>query len=89
VAGGSDLPGYSITMHTSISAPITLGGVPRMVAVAIGTITVMLSLALQQPLIGIPLGVVLWGAAYALAKNDPYFFRVLDRHVRQKQYYEG
>ncbi len=89
MSDGADLPGYKIDLHTSVSSPITMAGVPRMVAVAIGTLTLMLSLALQQPLIGIPLGFLLWAIAYALSKNDPYFFRTLDRHLRQPPYWDA
>ena len=81
--------GFRITLNTAISSPITIGGVPRMVAIAIGTLTMLLSMSLQQPWFGIPMGMLLWGCAYAATKSDPYFFKILDRHIRHTAHWDG
>jgi type IV secretion system protein VirB3 len=82
-------PGFRIALHTTISSPITIAGVPRMMATAIATITVLIAVSFQQPWFGIPFGMLLWAVAYAATRSDPYFFRVLDRHVRHKSHWDG
>ncbi|PZR35470.1 VirB3 family type IV secretion system protein [Caulobacter segnis] len=81
--------GFEIDFHGSLAEPITLGGVPRGLAVLIGTLTAVLALGLQAPLIGVPLGLALWGGAYALARQDAYVFDILRRHVRQPAWLDG
>ena len=82
----SDVEGFEIAFHSSLSEPVTIAGVPRMIAVLTGTLTAVLALGLQVPLIGIPLGLAIHGACYWLNKRDPYFFDALGRHIRQKPY---
>lgn len=82
-------PGFEIDFHGALAEPITLGGVPRGLAVLIGTLTAILALGLQAPLIGVPLGLALWAGAYALARQDPYVFDILARHLRQPAWYDG
>ena len=81
--------GFRIPLHTQISQPMTMGGVPRGIAIAIGTVTALISISFQQPWFGVPFGALLWIGAYAATKSDPHFFRVLDRHVRHKSHWEG
>ena len=63
---GSRIEGFEIGFHSSLSEPVTIGGVPRMIAVLNGTVTATLALGLQVPMIGIPLGL-----AVHLCANDP------------------
>jgi type IV secretory pathway TrbD component len=81
--------GFEIDFYGSLAEPVTLAGVPRGLAVLIGTLTAALALGLQAPLIGVPLGLALWGGAYALARQDPYVFDILRRHVRQPAWLDG
>ena len=85
----SEVEGFEIGFHSSLSEPVTIAGVPRMVAVLNGTLTAVLALGLQVPLIGIPLGLAVHCAAYWLNKRDPYFFDALKRHIRQKPYWDA
>ena len=85
----SDVEGFEIAFHSSLSEPVTIAGVPRMIAVLNGTLTAVLALGLQVPLIGIPLGLAIHGACYWLNKRDPYFFDALGRHIRQKPYLDA
>ena len=91
MAGGAeDLPeGYRVELHTQVSAPVTMGGVPRQWAIMIGTVVLVVSLALKMPYIGLPLGAVIWAAAYAITKDDPYFFEVSKRHIYHPSHLEG
>jgi type IV secretion system protein TrbD len=81
--------GYRVELHTQVSAPITIGGVPRQWAIMIGTVVLVVSLALKMPLIGLPLGAVIWAVAYAITKDDPYFFEVSKRHIYHPPHLEG
>ncbi|MHB8285431.1 MAG: VirB3 family type IV secretion system protein [Caulobacteraceae bacterium] len=81
--------GYRIALHTSISAPVTMGGVPRMIAIGIGTVTTLISISFEQPWFGVPFGMLLWAIAYGATKADPYFFQVLDRHARHRSHWEA
>jgi type IV secretory pathway TrbD component len=85
----SSVDGFEIAFHGSLSEPITIGGVPRTVAVLNGTMTATLALGLQVPLIGIPLGVAIHTLCFWLNKRDPYFFDALKRHLRQRPYLDA
>ena len=84
-----DAEGFEIGFHSSLSEPITIGGVPRLIAILNGTLTATIALGFQMPLIGLPLGAAIHGFCYWLTKRDPYFFEVLRRHVRQKPYWDA
>ncbi|OYX89066.1 MAG: conjugal transfer protein, partial [Caulobacter sp. 35-67-4] len=43
----SDVEGFEIAFHSSLSEPVTIAGVPRMIAVLNGTLTAVLALGLQ------------------------------------------
>jgi len=85
----SQLDGFEIGFHSSLSEPITIAGVPRMIAVLNGTLTAVLALGLQVPAIGLPLGLAVHAACFWLNKRDPYFFESLARHIRQKPYWDA
>jgi type IV secretion system protein TrbD len=85
----ASLDGFEIEVHGSLSEPVTLAGVPRMAAVLIGTLTAVLSLGLQTPWIGLPLGALLYGVALWMAKRDPHVFDILRRHLRQPGQMDG
>jgi type IV secretion system protein VirB3 len=81
--------GFEIAFHGALSEPVMLGGVPRMIAIVIGTLTAILVLGLQTPWIGVPLGLALHAGAYAISRRDPYAFDVLRRHMRQQPYLDA
>jgi type IV secretory pathway TrbD component len=82
-------PHFEISFHGALAEPITIAGVPRTAAILIGTLTAILALGLQTPLIGVPLGLLLYGVAFWLTKRDPYVFDILRRHLRQRAYLDG
>jgi type IV secretion system protein VirB3 len=59
----NDLPGFEVPLHRSLTEPILLGGAPRTVAIANGTLAAAVGLGLQ---LWIP-GVVLWIVGHSLA----------------------
>lgn len=79
--------GFSIPLHRALTQPILLGGAPRTLAIANGTLAAALGLGLQM---WIP-GLVVWAAGHTLAvlaaRYDPDCVPVLLRHLRQKALY--
>ncbi|WP_158912764.1 VirB3 family type IV secretion system protein [Caulobacter sp. S45] len=83
------IEGLEIAFHNALSEPITIAGVPRMVAILNGTMAAVITLGLQVPWLGIPLGLAVHTVAFWLTKTDPYFFDHLRRHLRQKPYLDA
>ena len=78
------LEGFEAPLHRALVEPILLAGVPRTIAIVIGTVSAAIGLGLQQWLAGILLWAVAHSAAVLAAKHDPDFAAVLVRHIRQK-----
>ena len=76
--------GFEVPLHRSLAEPILLGGAPRTVAIAMGTLSAAVGLGLQ---LWIP-GAVLWITGHALAvlgaRVDPQFMQVFARHIKHK-----
>ncbi len=84
-----DVVGFEIAFHSALSEPITIAGIPRAAAILIGTLTAIMCLGLQTPLIGLPLGLSLYGATLWATQRDPYVLEILGRHVRQRAHLDG
>lgn len=78
------LEGYEAPLHRALVEPILLAGVPRAIAILIGTLSAAIGLGLQQWLAGLLLWAAAHTAAVFAAKHDPDFAAVLLRHIRQK-----
>lgn len=80
------IPGFFVPVHRALTEPILLGGAPRAVAIANGTLAAAIALGLR---LWIP-GLVLWLAGHAAAvwaaKHDPHFVEVVRRHLRTPTY---
>lgn len=76
--------GFEIPLHRSLTEPILMGGAPRTVAIANGTLAAAVGLGLQ---LWIP-GAVLWIVGHSLAvwgaRADPQFMAVFARHLKHK-----
>ena len=76
------IAGFYAPVHRAVTEPILLGGVPRAVAIANGTLAAAVGLGLQ---LWIP-GVVLWAIGHAAAiwatRRDAQFIDVARRHLR-------
>jgi len=75
-------PGFEVPLHRSLTEPILLGGAPRTVAIANGTLGAAVGLGLQLWLPGLALCLVghclaVWGA-----RLDPQFMSVFGRHLK-------
>ena len=79
---GESVPGYYAPVHRALTEHILLGGAPRAVAIANGTLAGAVGLGLRLWLAGI----AIWGighfAAVWAAKRDAQFVDVARRHLR-------
>ncbi len=76
--------GYEVPLHRSLTEPILLGGAPRTVAIANGTLAAAIGIGLQLWLAGLAVWAIGHAAAVYAAKRDPQFMPVLARHLKQK-----
>ena len=79
-------PGYRIPIHNSLTQPLLMAGVPRRFAILNGTLCAAFVLGLQA-LMTLPIFIVIHLVAAYLTKKDPYFFDVMLRQLRQKDFY--
>jgi type IV secretory pathway TrbD component len=80
----AETSGFEVPLHRSLTEPILLGGAPRTVAIANGTLAAAVGLGLQ---LCIP-GIALWLLGHSLAvwgaRVDSQFMSVFARHVRHR-----
>ncbi|SMH43277.1 VirB3 family type IV secretion system protein [Azospirillum agricola] len=80
------VPGFSVPVHRALTEPILLGGAPRAVAIANGTLAAAIALGLRLWIPGLIVWVVGHAAAAWAAKHDPQFVEVVRRHLRYPAY---
>ncbi len=84
-AAAGSLAGFEVPLHRSLTEPILLGGAPRTVAIANGTLAAAVGLGLQ---LWVP-GLVLWIVGHMLAvwgaREDPQVLQVFSRHIKHRQ----
>ncbi len=78
----SDVSGFIVPVHRSLTEPILLGGAPRAIAILNGTLAAALGLGLRLWLVGLLLWAVGHAAAVWAARRDPLFADVGRRHLR-------
>lgn len=79
--------GYRTPLRTSLTRPLLLGGVPRTFAILNATVAAAIAFGLQQPLIGLPLWIVIQSAgAYATAR-DPWFLETWPRAMAKPAFF--
>jgi type IV secretion system protein VirB3 len=76
------IAGFYAPVHRSLSDPIVLGGAPRAVAIANGTLAAAIALGLRLWIPGLLLWVIGHAAAVWAAKRDAQFVDVVRRHLR-------
>ncbi|WP_299507613.1 VirB3 family type IV secretion system protein [uncultured Roseobacter sp.] len=76
------IPGFTAPVHRSLTMPILLGGAPRTIAIANGTIAAAVGLGLRLWLVGLVLWIIGHLLAVYAAKRDPQIADVARRHLR-------
>ncbi|OWJ64617.1 VirB3 family type IV secretion system protein [Inquilinus limosus] len=76
------VPGFQVPVHRALTEPILLGGAPRAVAIANGTLAAAIGLGLRLWIAGILFWLVGHAVAVWAAKRDPWFVEVVRRHLR-------
>jgi type IV secretion system protein TrbD len=75
-------PGFYVPVHRALTEHILLGGAPRGLAIASGTLAGAIGLGLRLWMVGL----VVWAVGHLLgvwaAKRDPQFVEVARRHLR-------
>ena len=82
MTGAEDIPGWSVPLHRSLTEPILLGGIPRSMAIALGTLAAAIGLGLQLWLAGVAVYLVGHGVGLFLTRQEPQFGPVFLRHLR-------
>lgn len=80
----STVAGFEVPLHRALTESILLGGAPRTVAIASGTLAAAVGLGLQLWIPGLVLGVVGHALAVWGARLDPQFMAVFARHLKHK-----
>lgn len=79
---GEPILGYFAPVHRALTEQILLGGAPRAIAIAIGTLAGAIGLGLRLWLAGL----VIWAIGHAFAvwaaRRDAQFVDVARRHLR-------
>ena len=81
--------GFYASVHRALSDPILLGGAPRTVAIANGTLAAAIGLGLRLWIPGLLLWAIGHAAAVWAAKRDAQFVDVVRRHLRYPAHFEG
>ena len=78
------IEGFEVPLHRSLTEPILLGGAPRTVAIANGTVAAAIGLGMHLWFPGIALWVIGHALAVRAARSDPQFVAVLARHLKHR-----
>lgn len=86
---GESIAGFHAPVHRALTDPILLGGAPRAVAIANGTLAAAISLGLRLWLIGVGLWLIGHLATVWATKRDTQFVDVVRRHLRYPAYFRA
>ena len=82
MSDATDIPGFTAPVHRALTEPILLGGAPRTIAIANGTLAAAIGLGLRLWLVGIVFWIVGHLLAVYAAKRDPQIADAARRHLR-------
>ena len=77
-----EVRGFFVPVHRALTEPILLGGAPRAVAIANGTLAGAVGLGLRLWIAGLVIWAIGHAAAVWAAKRDAQFVDVVRRHLR-------
>lgn len=75
-------PGFSVAVHRSLTEQMLLGGAPRGLAIANGTLAAALGLGLRLWFVGLGFWLIGHLAGVWAARRDAQFVDVVRRHLR-------
>lgn len=78
------IDGFEVPLHRALTDPILLGGAPRTVAIANGTLAAALGLGLRLWLPGLAVWVIGHALAVWGARVDAQFVPVFARHLKHR-----
>jgi type IV secretion system protein VirB3 len=84
-----EVRGFFAPVHRSLTEPILLGGAPRAVAIANGTIAAAIALGLRLWIAGLILWAIGHFAAVWAARRDVQFMDVTRRHLRYPPFFRS
>ena len=84
-----DIPGWSVPLHRSLSEPILMGGIPRSLAITLGTLAAAIGLGLQLWIAGLAVYLIGHAVALWLTRHDPQFIAVFARHLNAARHHLG
>ena len=84
----TDIPGFTAPVHRALTEPILLGGAPRTIAIANGTIAAAVGLGLRLWLVGLALWAIGHMLAVYAARRDAQIADVARRHLRYPTWME-
>jgi type IV secretory pathway TrbD component len=82
ILGPEAVAGFDAPVHRALTEPILLGGAPRAVAIANGTLATAVGLGLRLWIPGLVIWIVGHTVAVWAAKRDAQFVEVVHRHLR-------
>ena len=85
----SEISGFEVPLHRSLTEALLLGGAPRAVAIVNGTLAAALGIGMQLWLLGLIFGIVGHALAVWGAKLDPQFLDVFARHVKHRSFLDA
>lgn len=80
--GNSEIEGYEIPVHRSLTRPILMAGVPREVMILNLTLGAALTFGLETLWV-LPFNLVIHLSFVSACKHDPEIFEVLRTHIWQ------
>ncbi|MGX5850572.1 VirB3 family type IV secretion system protein [Mesorhizobium sp. PL10] len=83
-----EIRGFFAPVHRALTEPILLGGAPRAVAIANGTLAGAVGLGLRLWVAGIAIWAIGHLAAVWAAKRDAQFVDVVRRHLRYPPHFD-
>ncbi len=84
-----EVPGFEVPLHTAVTQPVLLAGVPRGFAILNATLAMVVGLGLHLWWLGFPAGILVHLAALVMTRHDPDWFDVMRRHLRQPAYLDS
>ena len=85
--GTDNIQGFTAPVHRALTEPILIGGAPRAIAIANGTLAAAIGLGLRLWLVGLVLWLVGHVLAVWAARRDPQIAEVARRHLRYPSWF--